>query len=91
MEHADPKTLQITLPADQIERLDGWVESGEYRSRDEVVREALLLWEEREALNVMDDAQLKAEYEAGLASGDPVAIDIDELIERFKASRHAEG
>lgn len=44
MKHASPQSLVITLPADQMERLDELVESGEYSSRDDVVVEALKLW-----------------------------------------------
>jgi antitoxin ParD1/3/4 len=91
MKHADPNSLTIILPADQMERLDEVVQSGEYASRHDVVLEALRLWEERNTLDSIDDDDLKREYEAGLASGEPVAVAIPELVERFKAAKHAKG
>ena len=91
MKHADPNSLVITLPADQMERLDEAVNSGEYASKHEVVIAALKLWEERNTLAAIDDDYLKQEYEAGLVSGEPVAVDIRDLLTSFKAARHAKG
>jgi antitoxin ParD1/3/4 len=91
MKHADPNSLTIILPADQMERLDEAVQSGDYASRQDVVLEALRLWEERAIADLVGDDDLKREYEAGLASGEPVAIAIPDLLARFKAARHAKG
>ena len=91
MKIADPISIVITLPADQMERLEERVESGEYASKQDAVLDALRLWEERNALEFADEAFLRTEYESGLASGEPVAVDIDDLIIGFKAARHAKG
>lgn len=91
MKHADPNSLVITLPADQMERLDEAVQSGSYASRTDVVLEALRLWEERNTLESTDDDLLRQEYEAGLASGEPLAISIPQLVTQFKAAKHAKG
>lgn len=91
MKHADPNSLVITLPADQMERLDEIVQSGEYASKHEVILEALRLWEERNTLNSIDDDFLKQEYDAGIVSGEPVAVDIRDLLTGFKAAKHAKG
>jgi antitoxin ParD1/3/4 len=90
MKHADPNSLTILLPADRMERLDEAVRSGEYASKSDVVLEALRLWTERNVTVAVDD-DLKKEYEAGLASGEPVAVSIPELVTRFKSARHAKG
>ena len=91
MKHADPNSMTIVLPADQMERLDEAVQSGEYASKHDVVLEALKLWEERNVLASIDDEYLRREYDAGLASGEPVAVSIPELVARFKAAKHAKG
>jgi putative addiction module CopG family antidote len=87
MKHANANSLQVTLPAEQMERLDELVESGEYASRDDVVREALKLWEERHSLeeSAEETAWLKREHEEGLASGLSEDLSKEELLARFKA------
>jgi antitoxin ParD1/3/4 len=45
------------------------VESGEYASHSEVVREALREWEQRRALQQQDVEQLRRLWAEGLASG----------------------
>lgn len=86
MKHADPNSLLITLPADQMDRLDELVESGEYGSKDDVVLEALKFWEERHS---MEAEQLVAwhrrEHEAGLASGLADDLSPEERLLQFKA------
>lgn len=89
MKHADPNSLVVTLPADQMERLDEAVQAGDYASRQDIVLEALRLWERNNTSDSIDDDDLKREYEAGLASGEPVAVAIPELVARFKAAKHA--
>ena len=91
MKHAGFNSFEITLPAEQMERLDEAVRSGDYGSKDEIVIEALRLWHERNILDAIDDEYLKRQYEAGLASGEAVAVTVPELLARFKADRHAGG
>jgi antitoxin ParD1/3/4 len=89
MKHEDPKSLTITLPADQIERLEEAVASGEYASKDEIVRYALRAWENSKSNEVFDEDHLKREYDAGLASGEPVAVDILTMLADLKVAKHA--
>ena len=91
MKHADANSLLITLPADQMQRLDEAVRSGEYSSKLDVVLDALKLWEGRSGMDALDDDYLRQEYEAGLASGEPVTVDINDLIAGFKTAKHAKG
>lgn len=86
MKHADPNSLTIVLPADQMERLDEAVQSGEYASRAEVILEALRLWEEQHgghADRMM--AWHRYEHEQGLASGLAEDLSPEERLARFKA------
>lgn len=84
MKHADPNSLTIVLPADQMERLDEAVQSGEFASKDEVVLEALKLWHETH-LAESETAWLRREHEEGLASGLAEDLSKEELLARIKA------
>ena len=86
MKHADPNSLLVTLPADQMEWLDELVDSGEYGSKEDVVREALELWEQhhaKEAAHLV--AWHRHEHEAGLASGLAEDLSPEDLLLQFKA------
>jgi Arc/MetJ-type ribon-helix-helix transcriptional regulator len=86
MKHANPNSLTITLPADQMERLDEAVQSGEYASKHEVVLEALRLWEEQQIGHAERMAAWhRHEHEEGLASGLAEDLSPEERLARFKA------
>ncbi len=86
MRHADPNSLVITLPANQMERLDQLVASGEYASRDEVVIDALKLLAARHATETDQIvAWHRHEHEEGLASGLAEDLSPEERLARFKA------
>jgi Arc/MetJ-type ribon-helix-helix transcriptional regulator len=93
MKHADPNSLLVTLPADQMERLNELVESGEYASKDEVILDALRLWEERHVLeeSAQETAWLKREHEEGLASGLAEDLTKEERLAQFKAEFQLRG
>lgn len=86
MKHADPNSLLVTLPADQMERLNDLVESGEYASRDEVILDALRLWEEQ---HTEEGDRLVAwhrrEHEEGLASGLAEDLSPEQRLLQIKA------
>jgi Arc/MetJ-type ribon-helix-helix transcriptional regulator len=86
MKHADPNSLVITLTADQMERLDEVVQSGEYASKLDVVMDALQLWERHhteEADRVT--AWHRHEHEEGLASGLAEDLSPEERLVQIKA------
>jgi Arc/MetJ-type ribon-helix-helix transcriptional regulator len=90
MKHADPNSLVITLPADQMELLDDVVLSGDYASKDDIVREALRLWEPQssaEAQRIV--AWHRHEHEEGLASGLAEDLSPEERLARVKAGSGA--
>jgi antitoxin ParD1/3/4 len=66
------RPVTISLSPQQIERLDAAVESGRYATTSEVIRDALRLWELQEEMRALEIARLKAAYEEGLASGEPM-------------------
>jgi antitoxin ParD1/3/4 len=52
--------LSITLPADMARMVRDKVEGGSYASNSEVIREALRIWQEREATKVQRLDQIRA-------------------------------
>jgi Arc/MetJ-type ribon-helix-helix transcriptional regulator len=92
MKHADPNSLLVTLPADQMQRLNELVESGEYASRDEVILDALRLWEEQHT----DEGDRlvvwhRREHEEGLASGLAEDLSPEERLLQFKTEFRQRG
>lgn len=85
------RTLTISLSPQQIARVQGAVESGDYASNSEVIREALRLWERQEELRSLDIARLKQAYEEGLASGPGRTVDVEDLLSGFKAKAARRG
>jgi antitoxin ParD1/3/4 len=69
------KPVTVSLSPQQVARLGAAVASGAYASNSEIIGEALLLWEQREDLRLLDVADLRIAYEAGIASGEPVEGD----------------
>ena len=85
------KTLTISLSPIQIARLSSAVETGNYASNSEVVRDALRLWEQREELRAMENARLKRAYEEGKASGKAIKIDAKTMLAQLHAEFIARG
>ena len=52
--------LSITLPADMARMVRDKVEGGSYASNSEVIREALRIWQEREAMKVQRLDEIRA-------------------------------
>lgn len=52
------------------------VDSGLYGSASEVMREALRLLEERDRRHALRVEELRAEIKKGLASGEPIPLDV---------------
>ncbi|WP_439549971.1 ribbon-helix-helix domain-containing protein [Falsiroseomonas sp.] len=72
--------MTITLSPDLIAIIEAKVASGRFPSADAVLREALHQLEVAEASLADDDeAWLKQAYEAALASGEPVEVDLGNL------------
>lgn len=85
------KTLTISLSPVQIARLNSAVETGNYASNSEVVREALRLWEQREEFRAIETARLKAAYENGMASGRARKIDAQTMLAELHAEFNQRG
>jgi len=59
--------------------------TGLYSSASEVVREALRLMEEKKHFNKMKLDQLRADIQAGIASGDAGTLDVEAIKRRGRA------
>jgi antitoxin ParD1/3/4 len=83
--------LTVALPREEVESLRAAVESGEYASTGEIVRDALRLWKNYRAVRAQEVARLRKAYEEGLASGSAGPLDIErikrEARTRFEASK----
>lgn len=66
---ANVEKLSIALTPEMAGLVRRAVESGEYASTSEVVREALREWKQRRALRQQDIEELRRLWEEGLASG----------------------
>ena len=85
------RTLTISLSSKQASSLQAAVDTGAYASNSEVVRDALRLWERREALRALELNHLKAAYDEGLASGEGEELDRAVFLADLKAERRARG
>jgi antitoxin ParD1/3/4 len=90
---ADSKRLNIALPEPMAAAVRRAVESGEYASASEVVRDALKLWEARRQHQDSELEVLRKAWDLGKASGLAGPLDIKQLIaeERAKLEAHVSG
>ena len=81
----DIERLTITLPTDMAAVVKSAVETGDYASTSEVVREAIRDWKFKRALQLQKLAALKDDIEKGLAdvaAGRVKDFDADAIIAR---------
>jgi len=72
--------MTITLSPDLVALIEEKIASGRFPSAEAVVREALIQLDAAEASLAEDDeAWLKQAYEEGIASGEPIEVDLDNL------------
>jgi antitoxin ParD1/3/4 len=82
---AEVERLTITLPAEMAATVKGAVETGDYASTSEVVREALRDWKTKRAVQLQELAALKADIAKGLAdvaAGRVREFDFKNIVER---------
>ena len=85
------RTMTISLSPQQAGRIEAAVETGDYASNSEVVRDALRVWEEKQERRRAEIERLRAAIEDGLASGPGRSVTAAELIAEFKARAAARG
>ena len=85
--------VSVALTAELIELLNEAVDSGEYTSTSEVVRDALRDWRLRRAALAGDTQELRILWEEGIASGPGRFASIDQIKReaRRRAKKTARG
>jgi len=85
------RTLTISLSPKQATRVQEAVDTGDYASNSEVMRDALRLWERREELRLLEIEGLKRAYADGIASGAGRKVDGRTLLAELKAEARSRG
>lgn len=78
------RTMTISISPQQASRVQQAVETGDYASNSEVVRDALRLWERREEVRALELARLKQAYTEGMTSGEGREVTPEALLAEFK-------
>ena len=71
----DVQKISIALTGEQVAALRAAVETGEYATTSEAIREALREWQWKRDLRVGDLRRLRELWRAGKASGDAEPVD----------------
>jgi len=69
--------ISIALTGEQIGALKAAVETGEYATTSEIVREALRDWQFKRTLRQEDLTRLRQLWDQGKSSGVPTPVDFD--------------
>jgi antitoxin ParD1/3/4 len=78
-------TLKVNLTPELEAMVRDKVATGLYSSASEAVREALRVMEEKDRFNKMKIDQLRADIQAGIASGDAGTLDVEAIKRRGRA------
>jgi antitoxin ParD1/3/4 len=88
---ANVEKISIALPADMATLVRKAVETGDYASSSEVIREALREWKARRAVRSEAVSELRRLWEEGIDSGRSAALDMAAIKkrgrQRLRASR----
>jgi antitoxin ParD1/3/4 len=76
---ADIQKVSVALTAEQVTALKAAVQTGEYATTSEIVREALRNWQFKRELRQEDIKRLRQLWDEGKASGPAQPLDWGEL------------
>jgi antitoxin ParD1/3/4 len=76
---SDIHKVSIALTGEQIAALKAAVETGEYATTSEIVREAIRDWQFKHELRLEDIKRLRQMWSKGVASGPAKPVNFDEL------------
>jgi len=79
---ANVEKISIALPADMATLVRNAVETGDYASSSEVIREALREWKARRAGRSEAVSELRRLWEEGIDSGRSAALDMAAIKKR---------
>jgi antitoxin ParD1/3/4 len=87
--------VSVALTGEQVAALKAAVDTGEYATTSEIVREAVRDWQLKRELRQYDIERLREAWDKGLASGSAGELDLQELRNearaRLKGTRRAGG
>ena len=90
---SDIHKVSVALTGEQIAALKAAVETGEYATTSEIVREAIRDWQFKHALRQEDLNRLRQLWDEGVASGPAAPLDFAKLRQdarkRLTATRKA--
>jgi len=81
--------ISIALPQEMAALVRQAVDTGEYASSSEVIREALRAWQHERALRQCAFDELRTAIQEGINSGTVENFDIESTIEKAKARKQA--
>ena len=76
---SDIQKISVALTAEQVASLKAAVDTGEYATTSEIVREAIRDWQLKQELRRDEIEILRRLWAEGKASGPPVPLDFDEV------------
>lgn len=79
---ANVEKISIALPSDMATLVRKAVETGDYASSSEVIREALREWKARRASRSEAVSELRRLWEEGIESGRSAALDMADIKKR---------
>ena len=82
---ADIQKISIAVTAEQLAQMKSAVESGQYATISEIVREALRDWQYGRERHLADIARLRELIDEGEASGPAVPFDGDRILDEMIA------
>jgi antitoxin ParD1/3/4 len=82
---ASVEKVSVALTNEQVAALKAAVETGEYATTSEIVREALRDWQLKRELRQEDIKRLRQMWDAGVASGSAGELDMKKLREDARA------
>ncbi len=82
---ADIQKVSVALTGEQLAALKAAVETGEYATTSEIVREAIRDWQFKRELRQEDIRRLRKLWDEGKASGPAQPFDIERTIAAARA------
>ena len=81
---ANVEKISVALPTDMASLVRNAVETGDYASSSEVIREALREWKARRAARTDALGEIRRLWEEGISSGPPKDLDMSAIKARAR-------
>ncbi|MGD0366375.1 MAG: type II toxin-antitoxin system ParD family antitoxin [Acidobacteriaceae bacterium] len=81
----DVRKVSIALTAEQVGALKAAVDTGEYATTSEIVREAIRDWQFKRGLRQEDIVRLRKLWDEGKSSGPTRAVDFESVKRKGRA------